>query len=72
CSRVEAACNTEGLNGSQLQAGVSYYFSPRTYIFFMGALLRNGFSARYNNEELQHPSVGEDIMQWALGINHSF
>jgi predicted porin len=72
CSRVGVVCNTDGLEGSQLQAGVSYYFSPRTYIFFMGALLKNGFSARYNNEDLQDPSVGEDIMQWALGINHSF
>ena len=72
CSRVDAECNTDGLDGSQLQAGVSYYFSPRTYVFFMGALLKNGFSARYNNSDLQDPSVGEDIMQWALGINHSF
>ncbi|HXS53434.1 MAG TPA: porin [Usitatibacter sp.] len=72
CSRVNAACSTDGLDGSQLQAGFSYYFSPRTYIFVMGAILRNGFSARYNNEDLQSPSVGEDITQWAVGMNHSF
>jgi predicted porin len=72
CSRVNASCNTDGLDGSQLQAGFSYYFSPRTFLFVMGAVLRNGFSARYNNEDLQDPSVGEDITQWAVGINHSF
>jgi predicted porin len=72
CSRVDAVCNTDGLEGSQLQAGVAYYFSPRTYIFFMGALLKNGFSSRYNNEDLQDVSVGEDVMQWALGLSHSF
>jgi predicted porin len=72
CSRVDAACSTEGLDGSQLNLGVAYYFSPRTFIFAVGALLKNGFSARFNNEDLQDPSVGEDITQWALGINHSF
>ncbi len=72
CSRVNAVCTTDGLDGSQLQAGFAYYFSPRTYIFVMGALLKNGFSARYNNEGQQAPSVGEDITQWAAGINHSF
>jgi|SRR6185437_80523 len=72
CSRVGTDCSTDGLDGSQLQAGFSYYFSPRTYIFVMGAILRNGFSARYNNEDLQDPSVGEDIQQWAIGMNHSF
>jgi predicted porin len=72
CSRVNADCSTDGLDGSQVQAGFSYYFSPRTYIFVMGAILRNGFSARYNNEDLQDPSVGEDITQWAIGMNHSF
>jgi predicted porin len=72
CSRVDATCSTDGLDGSQLQAGVAYYFSPRTWLFVIGALLRNGESARYNNEELQDPSVGEDITQWAIGLNHNF
>ncbi len=72
CTRVNAACSTAGLDGSQLQFGVAYYFSRRTYLFAMGALLRNGFSARYNNEDLQDPSVGEDISQYAVGLSHSF
>jgi predicted porin len=72
CSRVDATCNTDGLEGSQFQAGFSYYFSPRTYLFVMAAFLRNGFSARFNNEDLQDVSVGEDVTQWAVGLNHSF
>jgi predicted porin len=72
CSRVNAACTTDGLDGSQLQAGVAYYFSPRTWLFIMGAILKNGFSARYNNSDLQAPAVGEDITQYAIGLNHNF
>jgi predicted porin len=72
CSRVNADCSTDGLDGSQLQAGFSYYFSPRTYLFVIGAILKNGFSARYNNMDLQAPSVGEDITQYAIGLNTSF
>ena len=72
CSRVNASCSTDGLDGSQVNVGAAYYFSPRTFIFLVGAVLRNGFSARFNNEDLQDPSVGEDITQWAIGMNHSF
>ncbi len=72
CSRVNAGCSTDGLDGSVLDLGLAYYFSPRTYLFVLGSILRNGFSARYNNEDLQDPSVGEDITQWALGLSHSF
>jgi len=72
CSRVNAECNTDGLDGSQVQFGVAYYFSKKSYLFAMGALLRNGFSATYNNSASQAPSVGEDIQQWAFGMSHSF
>jgi predicted porin len=72
CSRVNAVCVTDGLEGSQLQAGFAYYFSRQTYLFAMAALLRNGFSSVYNNSASQAPSVGEDITQYAIGINHAF
>jgi predicted porin len=72
CSLVDRACSTDGLDGSQLQFGVAYYFSKRTYVFAMAALLRNGFSAQYNNSASQTPSVGEDLDQYAIGISHSF
>ena len=72
CSLVNASCNTDGLEGSQLQFGVAYYFSKRSYLFAMGALLRNGFSAQYNNSASQTPNVGEDLDQYAIGLSHSF
>jgi predicted porin len=72
CERVAAACSTDGLEGSQLQAGFAYYFSRQTYLFAMYALLKNGFSAQYNNQDLQAPEIGEDIKTWAVGLSHSF
>jgi predicted porin len=72
CSRVNAVCTTDGLDGSQLQFGVAYYFSKRTYVYAMGALLRNGFSAQYNNSVEQTPAVGEDLDQYAVGFNTTF
>ena len=72
CSRVNSVCTTDGLDGSQVQFGVAYYFSKRSYLFLMGALLRNGFSAQYNNSASQTPSVGEDLDQYAFGMSHSF
>jgi predicted porin len=72
CSRVNAGCNTDGLDGWQFQVGAAYYFSSRTYLFAMMAILHNGFSAQYNNSGLQAPSIGEGINQYAAGISHSW
>ncbi len=72
CSRVDAVCNTDGLDGSQINLGVAYYFSKKTLLYVIGAVLRNGYSARWNNSDLQDPAVGEDITQWAVGLAHSF
>ena len=72
CSRtLGAVCFTDGLEGSQVTAGVAYYFSRRTYLFFVGQILRNGKSAIYFTGT-QQPSVGEDVRQIAGGISHSF
>ncbi len=72
CSRVAAVCVTDGLDGTQLSAGFAYYFSSRTYLFAMASWVKNGFSAVYNNSNQQAPSTGEDITQYALGIQHTF
>jgi predicted porin len=72
CTRVNAVCTTDGLKGDQYQAGFSYYFSRRTYLFVMAAWLKNDYSARYNNEAEQAPNVGEDITIYSVGISHSF
>jgi predicted porin len=72
CSRVNAVCNTDGLDGSQFQVGAAYYFSRKTYGFLMASWLKNGSSARYSNEFTQNPNPGEDLMIYALGISHSW
>jgi predicted porin len=72
CTRVNAVCNTNGLEGEQYAAGVSYYFSRRTFLFLMGTYVKNGFSATFNNSNQQDLNPGEDITQIALGIHTTF
>lgn len=72
CSRLNAVCDAGGLDGTQWNFGFGYYFSRRTFLFVVGSILKNGYSARYNNENQQDPAVGEDIHQYAVGINHSW
>ena len=72
CSVVAQDCNTGGLEGSQFQIGFAYHFSRRTYLFVMGSLVKNGYSAVYNNSNLQAPNPGEDIRQVGIGIHTAF
>jgi predicted porin len=73
CTRVAAACNTDGLEGKQITLGGAYYFSKRTYLWSAVSRLINGKSARYNNNDFdQAPNPGEDINHFAIGISHSF
>ncbi|HET9580670.1 MAG TPA: porin [Usitatibacter sp.] len=72
CTLINRACDTGGLDGTQWNFGFAYYFSRQTYLFVMGSILKNGYSARYNNEAEQAPAVGEDVKQYAVGMNHSF
>jgi general bacterial porin, GBP family len=72
CSRVNAECNTNGLEGEQFGIGVAYHFSRRTYLFLMGTYVKNGYSAVYNNSNLQEPNPGEDITQVGIGIHTAF
>ena len=72
CSRVGAACNTDGLEGSQVSVGAAYHFSRRTYLFLMGSVVRNGYSATFNPSNLQDVNAGEDVRQVGLGIHTTF
>ena len=73
CTRVAAACSTDGLDGKQITIGGSYYLSKRTYLWSAVSRLINGKSARYSNTEFdQDPNPGEDINHFAIGISHSF
>ncbi len=72
CSRtLNSPCITDGLEGSQISAGFAYYFSRRTYLFFMGQVLKNGKSAVFASGT-QAVNDGEDVTQYALGINTTF
>ena len=72
CSIVAMDCNTGGLEGSQMSFGFAYHFSRKTYLFVMASLVRNGYSAVYNNSNLQEPNPGEDIRQIGVGLHTSF
>jgi predicted porin len=72
CSLVDAVCSTDGLDGTTIALGGAYYFSKKTYLFFLASWLKNGSSARFNNSDLQDPSVGEDIRQYAVGLSTAF
>jgi len=72
CTIVAQDCNTGGLEGSQMSLGFAYHFSRRTYLFVMASLVRNGYSAVYNNSNLQEPNPGEDIRQIGVGLHTSF
>ncbi len=75
CSRVGAACTTSGLDGTMLTLGTDYSFSKRTALFLLYARINNGSAALYRNlanvSSSQIP-VGADIIQYAVGIRHSF
>lgn len=73
CTRVAAACSTDGLEGKKFTLGAAYYLSRRTYLFTAASVIKNGKSARHSNTDLSGtPTAGEDIKQYALGIAHSF
>ena len=75
CSRTflltAAPCITDGLDGTQLSVGAAYYFSRRTYLFFLWQQLKNGKSAVFASGS-QDPSTGEDVQQFAIGIHTAF
>ena len=75
CTIAGADCTTNGLNGTMLTLGTDYALSKRTALFALYARINNGSAALYRN--LANPSssqipVGADIIQYAVGIRHSF
>ncbi|MDB5940462.1 MAG: hypothetical protein JWQ13_28 [Ramlibacter sp.] len=73
CSRVNAICTTDGLDGKKYTFAVGYFLSRRTFLFGAASLIKNGSSARYSNTEVgNNPTPGEDVRHLALGISHNF
>src|SRR6266704_3067863 len=65
-SLTNVPCNTTGLEGAQISAGVAYYLDPSAYVFGLFTKVKNGTSAQYNNLALQKPNPGEDITSGAI------
>jgi predicted porin len=72
CTLFNATCSTKGLEGKQMSVGVSYYLDPSVYLFGLYSVMKNGDGARYDNVSLGSPAVGEDVTQYAIGLNYSF
>jgi predicted porin len=65
-------CSTAGLKSSQINAGVAYDFSKRTFLYAAASRLSLGESAIYDNWTNGTPPRGADVTQWGVGVAHSF
>jgi predicted porin len=71
CTLTSGSCSTAGLGATLWTAGARYRFDRQTFVYAIGALLRNGVSAAYNNSA---PTItmGSDTSNFAIGISYSF
>ena len=72
CERVNAVCNTDGLEGSKFIVGGSYYLARRSYIFAVVDQMRNGKSARFAANDFGAVNPGEDTRHAIVGFSHGF
>lgn len=67
-----ADCDTDGLDGSMIAAGVAYALSKRTLVYALGTRLKNGDSAQFSQTANFDPNRGADATTFSLGVSHSF
>lgn len=72
CSRVSAACVTDGLEGSKFLVGGAYYLSRRTYLFAVYDQMTNGKSGRFAANDFGAVNPGEDTKHLIAGVTHRF
>lgn len=72
CSRVNAVCITDGLEGSKVLVGGAYYLSRRTYVFATIGQMTNGKSARFAANDFGAVNPGEDSRNLIAGLAHRF
>lgn len=72
CTRVNAACSTDGLEGSKFIVGASYYLARRTYLFAVYDQMINAKSARFAANDFGAVNPGEDTKHLIAGISHGF
>ena len=72
CARLNAVCNTVGLEGTQVTVGLAYYLSKRTFVYGVYNKVTNGASARFSSADFGTPNPGEDIRHLMAGLSHNF
>ncbi len=72
CERLNAVCNTTGLDGSQFTLGAGYYLSKRTFVFGVFSQMTNGAGARFSATDFGTAAPGEDVRHLMAGISHNF
>jgi predicted porin len=72
CTRINAVCTTDGLEGSKFIVGGSYYISRRTYFFAVYDVMKNGKSGRFAANDFGAVNPGEDTKHLIGGISHRF
>ena len=72
CKLVNTACSTDGLEGSKMIAGASYYLARRTYFFGAVDKMTNGKSARFAANDFGAVNPGEDTTHAVFGLSHGF
>jgi len=76
CSFSVGDCNTDGLKGQLIAAGLAYDLDKSTFLYLIGARLINGKSASFNNWAANGGDVplgtGADITQVAVGMSYKF
>lgn len=72
CTLVNTACSTDGLEGSKMIAGASYYLARRTYFYGVIDKMTNGKSARYAANDFGAVNPGEDTTHVIFGLSHGF
>src|SRR5437870_2091892 len=72
CRLTSGTCSTAGLGATLWTVGARWRFDRQTFVYAIGALLRNGVSASYNNNSSQPLAPGADTKNFALGVSYSF
>jgi predicted porin len=72
CTLVATACTTDGLEGSKMIVGASYYINRRTYVFGILDKMKNGASGRFAANDFGAVNPGEDTKHLIIGLSHGF
>jgi predicted porin len=72
CTLINAACNTDGLEGAKFIAGAAYYVGRRTYIFGVYDKMTNGKSGRFAANDFGAVNPGEATTHMIMGLSHGF